>query len=111
VVERLRFHLDEHVDPDIALGLRRHWIDVTTSVEAQLRTQSDLAQLAFARQEQRVIVTHDADFLRFASSGVDYPGIAYCHKTARSTGEIIQHLILMYEVLTPQEMIGRVEYL
>jgi hypothetical protein len=29
--ERIRFHLDEQIDPAIALGLRRHEIDVTTS--------------------------------------------------------------------------------
>jgi len=32
--ERIRFHLDENVDPVIALALRRYGIDVTTSVDA-----------------------------------------------------------------------------
>lgn len=29
----IRFHLDEHCDPAIAAGLRRHGIDVTTTQE------------------------------------------------------------------------------
>jgi hypothetical protein len=29
--ERIRFHLDENVDPAIALGLRRYGINVTTT--------------------------------------------------------------------------------
>jgi predicted nuclease of predicted toxin-antitoxin system len=111
MAEHIRFHLDEHVDPDIARALRRHDIDVTTTVEAGLRTESDEAQMAFIRRERRIIVTHDVDFLRFASHSSEHPGIAYCHKTARSIGEIIRSLILIYEVLTPEEMVGRVEYL
>jgi hypothetical protein len=45
--ERIRFHLDENVDPVIVLGLRRYGVDVTTTNEAGLRAQSDEAQLAF----------------------------------------------------------------
>jgi uncharacterized protein DUF5615 len=47
--DRIRFHLDEHVDPAIATALRRAGIDVTTTIEAGLRTKSDEAQLQFAR--------------------------------------------------------------
>jgi predicted nuclease of predicted toxin-antitoxin system len=111
VAERVKFHLDEHVDPDIARALRRHGIDVTTTVDAGLRTRNDPAHLDFIRHEGRVVVTHDADFLRYASRSSDHPGIAYCHMGARSVGEIIRSLILIYEVLTPKEMAGHVEYL
>lgn len=109
--ERVRFHLDEHVDPDIALALRRYGIDVSTTVDAGLRTADDQAHLVFAQREARVLVTHDADFLRYASDGGDHPGIAYSAVGARSIGQIIQSLILIYEVLAPGDMDGRVEYL
>lgn len=56
-------------------------------------------------------MTHDPDFLRIARSTQDHPGIAFCEQTARSTGEIIRHLILIYEVLTAEEIAGRVEFL
>ena len=39
--EQIRFHLDEHIDSNIARGLRRYGIDVTTTVDAGLRTKSD----------------------------------------------------------------------
>lgn len=84
---------------------------MSTTIEAGLRTASDPDQLAFVQHEGRVLVTHDADFLRLAAQGVDHPGIAYCHKSARSLGEIIRSLILIYEVLTPEEMAGRVQNL
>jgi predicted nuclease of predicted toxin-antitoxin system len=111
VNERIRFHLDEPVDPVIARALKRHGVNVTTTAEAGLRSQSDDAQINFARAEGRVIVTHDADFLRFASENSDHPGIAYCHKTRRSIGEIVRSLILIFEAMTPEEMTGRVEFL
>lgn len=75
--ERIRFHLDENVDPVIAIALRRYGIDVTTTVEAGLRTADDESQLAFAKRESRVVVTHDDDFLRLAARDADHPGIAY----------------------------------
>ncbi len=80
--DSIRFHLDENVNPVVALALRRYGIDVTTTVEANLRTSSDEAQLAYALQENRVIVTHDDDFLRMTAAAANHPGIAYTRKLA-----------------------------
>ena len=74
-------------------------------------TTQDAAQLAYALKEGRVIVTHDADFLRMDARGIEHAGIAYCHKSARSVGEIIRTLMLICEVIEPEELKGRVEYL
>lgn len=111
MTDRIRLHLDENVDPDVARALRRHGIDVSTTQEIGLRTESDAAQLDFMRREDRVIVTHDTDFLRIAGATSDHPGIVYCDKTARSIGEIIRSLILIYEVLARDDMRGKVEFL
>jgi predicted nuclease of predicted toxin-antitoxin system len=111
VSDRIRFHLDENVDPDVALALRRQGIDVTTTREMGLLGQSDEVQLAFACEQGQVIVTHDTDFLRLASQSEDHWGVAFCKKNARSLGEIIRSLVLIYEVLSPDEMRGWIEYL
>ncbi|MGH9673690.1 MAG: DUF5615 family PIN-like protein [Bryobacteraceae bacterium] len=58
------FHLDEHIPASIAAALRRRGIDVTTSAESGLLGANDAAQLSFAASAGRVLVTHDADFLR-----------------------------------------------
>lgn len=108
--ERVRFHLDEHMDPDIALALRRHGIDVTTTVGKGLRTREDERHLDFARDENRVIVTDDADFLRLAAETPDHPGVVFCRRTQHSLGDMIRFLILLHEVYTAEEMVGRVEY-
>ncbi len=47
---RIRFHLDEHIDRDIARALRLYGIDVTTTVEAGLRTKIDEQQWLFIQQ-------------------------------------------------------------
>ena len=109
--ERIRFHLDENVDPDVASALRRHGIDVTTTVEAGLRMSDDETQWAYAQGQGRVVVTHDDDFLVMASQSREHSGIAYCRPRRRSIGEIIETLRLIYEVLSPEEMRDKVEYL
>ena len=104
-------NLDENVDPDVALALRRQGIDVTTTYEMGLLGQPDEVQLAFVCEQGRVIVTHDTDFLRLASQSADHWGVAFCKKNARSLGEIIRSLVLISEVLSPDEMRGWIEYL
>lgn len=108
---RIRFHLDENVDPDVALALRRHSIDVTTTVEMGMLGQTDAVQSAFAYEQGRMIVTHDTDFLRLAIQTTKHYGIAFCQKNIRTIGEIIRSLVLIYEVFTAEEMNGWVEYL
>ena len=109
--DKICFHLDEQANPEIASQLGRRGIDVTTTVEVGLRTSSDQYQLDFVRQQKRVIFTHDRDFLIIASRISNHPGIVYCKQGTRSLGEIIEGLVLIYEVYSPEEMAGRVEYL
>jgi predicted nuclease of predicted toxin-antitoxin system len=107
----IRFHLDENCTKAIAVGLRRHGIEVTTTPEVGLLGATDEEQAAFARLEGRVIFTQDRDFLRIHAAGVPHAGIAYCEKDTRSIGEVIAALVLSWEVYEPDEMRGRVEYI
>jgi predicted nuclease of predicted toxin-antitoxin system len=84
VSDRIRFHLDEHVDPVIAAALRRHGIDVSTTPEAGLRTSDDPVHLEFSLAQHRVLVTHDPDFLRIAAAHQAHAGIAYCAMHSRT---------------------------
>jgi len=72
----IRYHLDENVDPAVALGLRQRGVDVTTARDQGLLGASDEAQLKSAVLSARMLVTHDRDFLRMAASGVAHHGIA-----------------------------------
>jgi predicted nuclease of predicted toxin-antitoxin system len=82
-----------------------------TTPDANLRGASDEEQLAFIRSQRRVLFTHDTDFLRLAAQTNDHPGIAFAYKDELSIGQMIRSLILIYEVLEPSEMVGRVEFL
>jgi predicted nuclease of predicted toxin-antitoxin system len=107
----LKFHLDEQVANAIAEGLRRRGIDVTTTPEMGMKGLPDEAQLAFATAQSRVIFTQDDDFLKLHSQQVKHNGIIYCHPATRTIGEIIRSLVLIWEVLTPEEMENHLEFI
>jgi len=108
---RIAYHLDEHVNPRIAEALRLHGVSVTTTVDADLRTADDTAQLRFAHSEQRVLVTQDSDFLHLAKTFPDHASIVFIKGGRHTVSEIVRWLLLVYEVLTPEEMGNRIEYL
>lgn len=108
--KKIKFHLDENANNAIANGLKRREIDVTISVEVNLISASDEQQLDFAHSQGRVIFTQDRDFLELHYSGINHSGIVYCVKGSRTTGEILRQLILIYEVLIPEDMAGKLEY-
>jgi len=109
----LRFHLDESVPmPDaIAGALRRASIDVTTPVEAGVRTKDDGTHRQFALRENRVIVTCDDDFLLMHDEDQNHAGIVFYKQQARSVGHVIEWLSLMHGVMSPDEMRGRVQFI
>lgn len=92
------------------MGLRFRDIDVTTTKDAGLAGASDHAQLSYATTSARVIVTGDDDFLRLHAEGLRHAGIVFCRQN-RSTGELIRGLALIHDLLGPDEMSSRVEYL
>ncbi|MBI1902079.1 MAG: DUF5615 family PIN-like protein [Planctomycetia bacterium] len=107
----IRFHLDEHVDPAVADGLRRRGMDVTTASEAGLLGADDEEHITFGLAEGRIVFTNDDDFLRLHKEGVPHSGIVYCHQQSRSIGEIIRALELIWEVLEREEMRDHVEFI
>jgi predicted nuclease of predicted toxin-antitoxin system len=108
---RIRFHLDEHIAASVGAGLRRRLIEVTTTSDAGLTGAMDKEQLEFARSSGRVMVTQDADFLRLHAEGIAHVGIAYCGQQSMSTQEMLRRLILIHDLLIPEEMNNRVEFL
>src|SRR5205823_4882281 len=100
----------ENCDPRIAVGLRLHGIDVTTTSDAGLQGAADERQLGYADAKGRAIVTRDADFLRLDAAGAAHAGIVYCPQ-GRPLGELVRGIVLMWELLEPGEMRSRVEYL
>lgn len=49
--------------------------------------------------------------MRLAQSDIKHLGIIYCPQQTKSIGQIIQGLVLIWELLEPEEMLGNIEYL
>ena len=107
----IKFHLDENCDPRIVAGLRLHGIDVTTAANAGLLHASDHEHLAWALDQERAILTQDADFLRMAAAGQKHPGILFYPDQGRSIGQVIRALHLFWELCEPAELADQVQYI
>ena len=107
---RIQFQFDEHVSSAVATELRKRGVDVLTSGEAGLVGAPDTIQLAHARAAGRVLFTQDGDFLSLHRQHT-HAGIAYCKMGSRSIGQIVEGLMLIYDVYEAEEMTDRVEYL
>jgi hypothetical protein len=110
VADRIKFYMDEHVPKAVTEGLRRRGVDVVTIQEIGLHSAGDRLHLARAAQEQRVIVTQDADFLRLHASGMAHHGIAFAPQQT-PVPYLLRMLMLIHDVLSPDDMIQHVEFL
>ena len=106
----IRFHLDQHVANAVAHGLRLRGIDVSTTHEAGLQDAEDLAHIAYALAQGRVVFTQDDDFLRHHHTGMSHAGIVYSKQGAHSIGEIVRYLKLLHDCLDEADMEGQLEY-
>jgi hypothetical protein len=107
----IRFHLDENCDAAIAVGLRLHGVDVTTTAAVGLGGALDEEHVAFGLAEGRVIFTHDSDFVALHHAGVRHAGISYCHQQRDSLGEVIRRLVLIWGVYEADEFRDHLECL
>jgi len=110
MAEPIRFYADEHIGRSIVLGLRRRGVDVLTVSEAGMRSASDQEHLRFAFEQRRVIITQDDDFLRFHAQGMAHWGIVYASHY-KTVGEIIRGVMLIYHILSPEDMYNHVEFI
>jgi hypothetical protein len=110
-VGRVRYQFDEHIAIAVAAGLRRVYIDVVTAAEVGLLGVPDTTVLAHAHAASWVIVTSDTDYLRLNAAGVPHSGIVFCPKDTLPIGEMIEFLVLIFEAMSSEELIGHVEYI
>jgi predicted nuclease of predicted toxin-antitoxin system len=100
----VKFYLDEHIPKGVAEGLRRRGIDVLTIQDAGRAGDPDRKQLAFAAMKRRVLVTFDDDFLALDAAWAPHSGIVFSKAGRRSVGELIESLVLIANVIEPEEM-------
>jgi hypothetical protein len=109
----IKFHLDQHVANAVAYGLRQLGVDVTTTHEVGLQDADDPDHLAYASANGRVMITHDAGFLRRHAVGEDHAGIGYCPQTKyrRNPSGLTRATHDLFIRKSAEEMTGQVEYL
>jgi predicted nuclease of predicted toxin-antitoxin system len=102
--------LDEHIPNAVAQALRARGIDALTASEAGLLSAPDTDYLIQSQASRRVVVTHDPDFFHLHRRQ-SHAGIAFCEQGTRTIGQMVASLTLIYEVLEPSDMVGRIEFL
>lgn len=106
----IKFQTDEHIPSAVITGLQRRNIDVLSTPQAGLLGASDVDQLAFARQQQRVMVTQDDDFLTLHAQGIKHTGIIFV-QPGKSIGYMVRGLHFIYQMMTAETMDNHVEFL
>lgn len=107
---KLKFYADEHISKAVVKGLKARGIDAENCVDLGMQAATDEEHLRYALQERRVIVTYDSDFLKLHQMGLPHAGIAFSSRP-KSIGEMISILLLMHEVLSPDEMENMIEFI
>jgi len=107
----IRFHLDESVPVAVAVALRQRGINVTTPEEAGLKGSADREHLEFCRNDRRVLVVQDSDFLAFHQAAEHHCGLVFSHQQSRSIGDIVRCLALIWELCDASEFENRLEYI
>ena len=106
----IKFQTDEHIPTAVILGLQQRGVDVLSTPQADLLGATDLLQLNYATQQQRVIVTQDDDFLILHAQGIEHAGIVFV-QPSRTVGRMVRGLFFISQALTSEEMENHVEFL
>lgn len=105
--------LDVHVPIAVAEALRRRGIDVVTAQEAGYALLDDEPLLARAGEQERVLVTQDADFLEIVSrwrrEGRQCYGVIFARQGI-SIGVFLDGVELCLHGLADEELRNRVVF-
>jgi len=100
--KKARFHLDESVDPVVAEVLRDRGLNILTASEVGLRGHSDEDQLAAAKREDRILLTHDEDFLNDRRFSLDRnPGVVVLPGGSGSTDDLAEATNILFSLIAP----------
>ncbi len=109
-----KLHLNEHLSPRLAIQLRQHGFDVTSTVELGMVSADDDDQLAFAVSDQRAIVTINfSDFVvlhqQYLADSHEHWGIIF--STEESTDILRRRLLRLLHTLSREELKNQIRWL
>jgi predicted nuclease of predicted toxin-antitoxin system len=109
-LSKIRFYLDENVNPAIAEQLARGGIDAITVRDLDELGDHDINHLQRAADLERVLCTHDTDFLKLAAQNTEHAGIVFVpHRT--SIGTIVNGLRELHAQVEAEDIKGQVRFL
>ncbi len=111
----IRLYFDEDVSVLVAELLRSHGFDVLTTREAQQLGNSDAAQLQYAVEHQRTMLTHNRiDFELLHTEAVEtqgsHAGILVANRRA-SDFELARRIMTLLNRFTADEVVNQLLYL
>ncbi len=111
----LAFYFDVNFPESIAEGLEQRGIDVLTSQQDGTRRVDDVGLLEKAKLLERVLVTHDKDFLAIAAdyqqAGREFSGIIFAPQNKHRIGGYIDDIELIAHCCSMSEVANQVIYL
>jgi uncharacterized protein with PIN domain len=116
-VSEIRLCLDEDVEAHALIrALRGRGVDVTTTSESGLMETSDEAQLLWATQEGRVLLTYNAaDFCRLHArcmkQELHHAGVVVAEQQRHRVGEMMRSLLRLRAAMEAEAMKDRLEFL
>ncbi len=110
-LSKLRFYLDENMDPEISEQLRRRGIDVLTARDVRMLKRGDQEQLRFAIAAGRVMCTEDSDFTEPSFFEIKHFDIAYFPHASLGIGYAVNALLELHRNETAESMENRLVYL
>ena len=108
---KLRFYVDEKMDPEIAGQLRRRGLDVLAARDVSLLSVSDGVQLRYAAAQGRLLCTKGTGFADPANWEIDHFGIAYFPNANLGIGYAVNALQELHRNETAESMENRLVYL
>jgi len=103
----IRLYLDADVDVKLAASLRRAGFDCVSAREIDNAALDDEAQMVFAVNEGRVLLTHNIQdfvpiFRRWWHTGLNHPGIVVSQQIP--LGELQRRVVRLLDTVTAGEM-------
>lgn len=110
-MSKCRFYLDENVNPIIADQLKLHGIDVITARDLDSLGDDDPSHLARATRLERILCTHDQDFLKMATQNIEHSGIIFAEQYGATIGGWVRALRKIHAEYTPEDLKSLVTYI
>jgi predicted nuclease of predicted toxin-antitoxin system len=117
----IRFYTDAHIAKAAVTQLVSHGVDVVRCEDVGAKSASDAEHLNIASNQERILVTHDDDFLNlhrtWLASGKHHSGIILISSAKQGViGILVRELLFLHNAViegaaTPEEFRDTIWYL